>query len=297
MRRAVWTARRRDVLAGYLFVAPQVLGWALFVLTPAVMVIWYSLHSWNALAGTFQWIGLGNYRQLAHDPVIPSVVVATVSFTVALVVCNLVIALVLAIALNNRFAGRTFFRAVFFSPVVVSLVAWTIVWRFLLQADGGINGLLAEIHVHGPNWLRSSGTAMASAVLVQVVKNVGLNMVLFLAALSGVPKELYEAAQLDGAGRWRLFRRITLPMISPTVLLTGIITTVGALQVFAQIQVLTGGGPGNSTTILVYYLYEQAFQFNHLGYGSALAVVLFAVVLVLTLLQWGLRRRWVFHES
>lgn len=222
---------------------------------------------------------------------------ATGVFSLGLVVLNLSLALWLAIMLNRRFAGTTVFRTVFFSPVVVSLVAWTIVWGFLLQNDGGINGLLSVIGVDGPNWLRGEATAMGAVVVVQVFKNVGLNMVLFLAALQGVPRELYEAASIDGASPWRQFRRITVPLISPTILLTSIITIVGSLQVFAQIDVLTQGGPGTSTTVLVYYLYQQAFDFHHFGYGSTLAMLLFVIVLVLTIIQWRMRRRWVFHEN
>jgi multiple sugar transport system permease protein len=188
------------------------------------------------------------------------------------------------------------FRTLFFSPVVVSLVAWTIVWQFLLQRDGGINGFLAMAGIEGPNWLREPATAMVSVIVVQVFKNVGLNMILFLAALQGVPRELYEAARVDGAPRWRQFRRITLPMIAPTVLLTSIITIVGSLQVFAQIAVLTQGGPGVSTTVLVYYLYQQAFQFYRFGYGATLSILLFAIVAILTFAQWRMRRRFVHHE-
>ena len=160
-----------------------------------------------------------------------------------------------------------------------------------------VYGLLSVVGVTGPNWLRTGDGAMISVILMQVIKNVGLNMVLFLAALQGVPASLYEAARIDGAGAWRRFRSITVPLISPTVLLTSIITVVGSLQVFAQIAILTQGGPGTSTTVLVYYLYQQAFQFHQFGYGSALAMLLFAIVLALTLLQWRLRRRWVFHEA
>lgn len=157
--------------------------------------------------------------------------------------------------------------------------------------------MLAGVGVEGPNWLRREDTALLSVVVVQVFKNVGLNMVLFLAALQGVPEELREAARLDGAGPVRSFVSVVLPMISPTVLLVSIVTVVGSLQVFAQIAVLTQGGPGNSTTVLVYFLYRQAFEFNQFGYASAVSVVLFALVLVLTLVQWRMRRRWVFHES
>ena len=179
----------------------------------------------------------------------------------------------------------------------MSLVAWTIVWNFLLQDNGGINSILRTVGVDGPNWLRGDTTALLSVVVVQVLKNVGLNMVLFLAALQGVPASLLEAAQIDGAGAWRRFRSIILPMISPTVLLTSIITVSGSLQVFAQIQILTGGGPSNHTNVLVYYFYQQAFQNHDFGYGSALAVVLFVIILGLTLLQWRLRKRWVFLEQ
>jgi len=292
-----WTERRRDHLAGYLFIAPQLAGSILFVFVPLGLVFWYSLHEWNVLAGTFTFVGADNYRQLAEDPKLGGVLAATGLFSAGLVVLNLTLALLLAVLLNQRLRGMIVFRTIFFSPVVVSLVAWTLVWGFLLQDNGGINGILDAVGVPGPNWLRGDTTAMISVVVVQVVKNVGLNMVLFLAALQGVPRDLYEATTLDGAGRWRQFRSITMPMISPTILLTSIITVVGSLQVFAQIAVLTQGGPGTSTTVLVYYLYQQAFQFHHFGYGATLSALLFAIVLILTIAQWQMRKKWVFHES
>jgi multiple sugar transport system permease protein len=295
--RSFWTTRRRDQLTGYLFITPALAGAVAFVFLPLVLVVWYSLHEWNVLADTFTFVGAENYRKLADDPNVPAVLRATGLFSVGLVVFNLALALLLAVLLNQKLRGTTVFRVLFFSPVVVSLLAWTIVWGFLLQDNGGINGLLDAIGVDGPNWLRSGGTAMASVVVVQVFKNVGLNMVLFLAALQGVPQELYEAARTDGASAWTVFRRITLPLISPTILLTSIITVVGSLQVFAQISVLTQGGPGTSTTVLVYYLYQQAFQFHAFGYGATLSVLLFLIVLALTVLQWQMRKRWVFHES
>lgn len=289
--------RRQDRIAGYLFVAPQFLGILAFVVVPLGLIVYYSFHEWNVLAGTFRFVGADNYERLVNDPQFGPVLQATAVFSAGLVVFNLSLALVLAILLNQKVRGMTFFRTLFFSPVVVSLVAWTIVWGFLLQDNGGINGLLAMVGIDGPNWLREGPTAMASVILVQVFKNVGLNMVLFLAAFQGVPRELVEAARVDGASAARTFRSITLPMISPTILLTLVITIVGSLQVFAQIAVLTKGGPGTSTTVLVYYLFQQAFEFHRFGYGSTLAIVLFVNVLVLTIAQWQLRKRWVFHEN
>jgi|TARA_A100001391_G_scaffold60063_1_gene37463 multiple sugar transport system permease protein len=288
---------RRDSLAGYLFIAPQMIGITVFVLIPLGLVFWYSLHEWNVLAQTFRFQGLGNYQTLLSDPGLPQVLGATAIFSVGLVIFNMSLALLLAVLLDQKLKGITLYRTLFFSPVVVSLVAWTIVWGFLLQNNGGINALLATFGIEGPNWLRHPTTAMISVIVVQVFKNVGLNMVLFLAALQGVPRELYEAARVDGTPAFKQFTRITLPMISPTVLLTSIITIVGSLQVFAQIAVLTQGGPGMSTTVLVYYLYQQAFQFHKFGYGATLSILLFVVVAVLTFIQWQMRRKLVFYEN
>ncbi|MEU7888404.1 sugar ABC transporter permease [Microbispora bryophytorum] len=296
-RRPFWTSYRRDQLAGYLFITPQLAGIIVFVLTPLVLVVYYSFHEWNPLAGTFHGVGVDNYRALADDPKLPNVLRATAYFSVSLVVLNLALALALAVLLNQKLRGTTVFRTFFFSPVIVSIVAWTVVWGFLLQKNGGINAFLHLIGIQGPNWLRGNTTAMLSLIVAQLFKNVGLNMVLFLAALQGVPRALYEAATIDGAGRWRQFRRITIPLISPTILLALIITFAGSLQAFAQIAVLTQGGPEGSTTVLVYYIYQQAFQFNHFGYGATLSVLLFVIVFVLTAIQWQMRKKWVFHES
>jgi multiple sugar transport system permease protein len=284
-------------LAGWLFVLPQLIGIVAFVIVPLGLVVWYSLHEWNVLAGTFDFVGLGNFDQLASDPRLGPALRATGMFSAGLVVLNLSLALFLAVLLNQKLRGTVVFRTLFFSPVVVTLVAWTIVWGFLLQDNGGINGFLQTIGVDGPNWLRGDATAMISVIVVQLFKGVGLNMVLFLAALQGVPAELYEAARIDGASAWARFRRVTVPLISPTILLTMILTVVGSLQVFAQIAVLTQGGPGTSTTVLVYYLYQQAFQFHHFGYGAAISLLLFAIVLALTVVQWKMRKKWAFYEE
>ncbi|MER5618701.1 sugar ABC transporter permease [Streptomyces sp. NPDC002215] len=292
-----WTTRRRDVLAGYLFITPQLVGVVLFVLIPVGLAIWYSLNNWNIFSGEQTFVGLDNYKALADDPQLPSALRATAVFCGGVVVLNIGLGLLLAVLLNRRFRGATFFRTLFFSPVVVSVVAWTLVWGFLLQDNGGINGVLGAVGIDGPNWLQRGDTAMVSVIVTQVVRSVGVNMVLFLAALQGVPAQLYEAARLDGAGNRVIFTRITLPLISPTVLLTAIITIVGALQSFAQIAVLTSGGPELSTTVLVYYVFQQAFEFNHIGYGSTLALLLLSFVMLLTLVQWQLRRKWVFHEE
>jgi multiple sugar transport system permease protein len=288
---------RRDRLSGYTFVAPQFIGFVIFLGIPVVLVMWYSLYDWNILRGTSPWAGFGNYQRMLEDPLVWQVLRNTFAFSLGLVPFNLALALLLAVLVNQKLPGTTAFRTLFFAPVVVSLVAWAIVWQFLLQADGGINASLQSLGIDGPNWLRSTTWAMPSVVVVQVFKNVGLNMILFLAALQAVPSEIQEAARVDGAGPLQSFRRITLPMIAPTIMLVSIITVIGSFQVFATIAVLTGGGPANATNVLVYYIYQQAFTRYEAGYASAGAVVLFVIVLALTVAQWHMRKRWVFHES
>ncbi|NWF25563.1 sugar ABC transporter permease [Streptomyces sp. PKU-EA00015] len=285
------------MLAGYVLVAPQMLGFAAFVLGPLVAVVYYSLTTYNNLTGEMGFVGGENYQRLLDDPLAVEVARNTAVFSLGLVPFNICLALVLAVLLDQGLRGTVVFRAIFFSPTVVSIIAWTVVWGFLLSNDGGVNLLLRTVGIEGPNWLREPDTAMFSVILVQVLKGVGVNMVLFLAALQAVPTEMREAAIVDGASPWTVFRRITLPMISATMLLTAIVTVIGSLQVFGQILVLTVGGPGNSTTVLAYYIYLQAFKFFDLGYASALAVVLFVAVLILTAVQWWLRKKWVFHEQ
>jgi multiple sugar transport system permease protein len=270
---------------------------ALFVLVPVGLAIWYSLNDWNIFRGELTFVGGENYAALLDDPQLPAVLGATALFSGGVVVLNITLGLALAVMLNRRFRGVTVFRTLFFSPVVVSVVAWTLVWGFLLQDNGGINAALTAVGLDGTNWLQQGDTAMLAVIVTQVVRSVGVNMVLFLAALQGVPSELHEAARIDGASDAAIFFRITLPLISPTLLLTAIITIVGALQAFAQIAVLTQGGPGLSTTVLVYYVFQQAFEFNDIGYGSTLALMLLTFVMLLTLLQWQLRRKWVFYED
>ncbi|MDJ0333887.1 sugar ABC transporter permease [Salinibacterium sp. G-O1] len=278
-------------------IAPSILGAAVFVVYPLVALFWYSVQDWRPLAGGPEFSGLDNYIRLLSDTTLRDSLIASGIFSVGLVALNMSIALVLAVLLNQKLAGTTVFRTIFFSPVVVSLVAWTLVWTFLLQNNGGINALFSLVGLEGPNWLKDTGWAMLSVIVVQVFKGVGLNMILLLAALQDVPEELVEASRIDGASRFRVFRSITMPLISPTLLLVSIVTVIGSLQVFAQIRIMTGGGPSNSTNVLANYLYQVAFEVKEFGYGSTVGVVMFVVVLGLTLVQWLARTKWVHNEN
>jgi multiple sugar transport system permease protein len=288
---------RRVALKGYAFIAPQMLGFLVFILGPIVAVFWFSLHDWHLIYKNFDFRGLGNFTDMADDPLMPTVVRNSLVFALGYVPLVVGLGLVLAVALNRALRGIAIFRTLYYLPVVVSLVAWTIVWRFILNEQGALNGFLSIVGIDGPNWLREPPLAMLSVILVQILKNAGFNMVIFLAALQGVPPELEDAARVDGADDRRVFRHITLPLITPFVFLATILAIITSLKSFSLIFLMTGGGPGDATLVLAYYIYEIGFQTFEMGYASALAVVLFLAVIGLTIVQFAIRKRWVVYES
>ncbi len=303
MGKEISKPRRRSPLSreaewsGWLFISPMVLGFTIFLIFPMGMSLYMSLTDWPLL-GDHQFIGLDNYAHIMTDSLFWKVFGNTIYFTVGLVPLNIVLALLLALLLSRSLKGIGIFRTAIFVPVMTSLIVWAIVWKYMFATDSGfINQLLLMIGIEGPSWLYDTRLAMPAVIVTSVLKNVGLNMILFIAAIQQVPSSLREAAVIDGAGKSRIFFRVTLPMITPTVFLTVVLTIIGSLKVFGQIYVMTQGGPSNSTKVLVYYIWEKAFKLYQLGYASSLAYILFVVVLLLTLLQWHLRKRWVFHEN
>ncbi len=299
MKRKSLSQTKLDNLAGHLFIAPQFIGFIFFVAVPILAVIIFSFQDRNLLTGTWEWIGLDNYSfMFTKDPYFYKVVGNSLVFSFGLIIMNVSLALFLALILFQNRKGMVFFRTLFFSPVVTSTVAWVLVWSFMMQRDQGtINQFLKLIGIQGPNWLGSTGWAMFSMIFIRVIKNVGLNMIILIAALKDVPHDLLEAARVDGANTLQCIRKIIIPMIAPTILLVIIITLIGSMNVFDHIMLLTAGGPSNSTLVLAYYVYYQAFLTNEIGYASALAVVLFLVVLGLTFLQWNMRKKWVYYEQ
>lgn len=276
--------------------AVPVIGALIFGAAPLFYIAWYSLHDWRPLAGRFDFVGLDNYGALFDSRTFQTSLIVTGIFVLGVVVAETIVAIVLALLLNRHIRGIGIFRAAYFAPVVVAYVAWVLVWDYLLASNGSINSMLATFGIAGPDWLHSPSWALTSVIVVVLFKGVGQNMILFLAALQNVPNELLEAAAIDGASAIKRFFKITLPLMTPTVLMVLILTTVGALNIFVPIQLMTAGGPGNATNVLSYYIYEVAFKQQEFGMGSAIAVVLFAIVLALTVTQWGLRKRWVHDE-
>lgn len=288
---------REAQVTGWLFISPMLLGFTLLLLFPMGKALYMSLNDWPLL-GEHRFVGLDNYKDIAVDPLFWKVFGNTAYFTLGLVPFNIVLALMLALLLSRSLKGIGIFRTAIFVPVMTSLIVWSIVWKYMFATDSGlINQLLMLFNIKGAAWLYDERLAMPAVIVTSVLKNVGLNMVLFIAAIQQVSRSLYEAAELDGAGKTKIFFNVTLPMITPTVFLTVVMTVIGSLKVFGQIYVMTQGGPSNSTKVLVYYIWEKAFKLFQMGYASALAFVLFFVVLILTLLQWQLRKRWVFNES
>jgi multiple sugar transport system permease protein len=287
--------RQQEALLGMLFVAPQLIGFAVFIGGPLLAILYFSFFRWNIIQGTLTFIGTANYERLLSSSDVAMISRTTVLFGLGFVPLTVVTGLALAVAVNSRTTLFISLRAAYFLPVVVSLAAWTIVWRLMLAPDGPLNALL-ELAGRSPvAWLRDPALALASIILVQFLKTVGYSMVLFLAALQTVPADLLEAVRVDGATRWQSFRAITLPLIAPFTLMVTILLTIASFKTFALIQLMTKGGPGQGTTVLAYYIYQTGLQLFDMGYASAIAVGLFVAVLTLTVLQLGARRWWVFE--
>lgn len=287
------TLRRREAMEAWLFMSPTIIGFLIFFLAPLIAVFGYSLTEWNLLTQRATWVGIENYTDaLGNNPDFWPVLRNSLIFAVGLVPMNMALALALALSLSRPAFGNVFFRVVFFAPVVTSAVAWAIVWKFLLQGEAGaVNQTLAIIGIDGPNWLREPNWAMFAVIFTRVIKMVGLNMILYIAALQSVPRDYEAAAVLEGASRWQIFKWIIWPLLAPTTLVIMVVTTIGSLKIFDHVFLMTGGGPENGTLVLAFYIYQQAFEFFNVGYAAALAVIMFVVTLCLTLLQVALRRR------
>jgi multiple sugar transport system permease protein len=288
----------------YLFLLPSFLGFVVFVALPVVVSLLLSFVDWNLLTQP-EWVGVANYRQLlTRDPVFWRVVRNTLYFMVTIVPLQLFFGLLLAVALNQAIRGALFYRVIYFMPVVTTIVAGAIVFQFLLNRDFGVIsgwiwdfGRLTGLPIQPPDFLNSTKWSKPAVVLLTLWKNTGFTMVIYLAALQGVPNELYDAAHVDGANAYQRFTRITIPMISPTTFFLFIIQMIGAFQLFTEAYTMTRGGPAQSTLTVVYYIYQNAFQFGRMGKASAIAWFLFVFIFLFTLLQTRLQRRWVYYET
>ncbi|MDQ3766715.1 MAG: sugar ABC transporter permease [Actinomycetota bacterium] len=289
MRRE-WTA--------YLMNAPGLILFAVFLVYSLYTSFTLSFHEWNILEPEKPFVGLQNYREVMQDGPFWESLGRTVYFVVGSVPATMLIALGLALLLNVKIRGLGFFRTAYYLPVITPLVIAAIIWKWVYNGDFGLaNFYLIKFNlIDQPiQWLGDSRFAMPAVIIMNIWKGVGFNMVVYLAGLQAIPAEFYEAAEVDGAGPWQQFRRITFPLVAPTTFFLLIINTIGATKAFTEIFVMTQGGPpgpGGATTTVVYYIYTQAFKFYRMGYASALAYTLFALLFVISFMQfrWYLKR-------
>ena len=297
-RRKTRSLEYSDSVWGYAFIMPMLIGFLIITVLPVIMTFVYSMTDKNMMSRTTNFIAMDNFIKLFSDKTFRSTMWQTLEFTVLLIPSNMILTLGLASLLKDKFKGCGFFRTAVFTPVVTSVVVWGVLWKYIFQTDNGlINSVLKMMGITGPQWLMNLKMAIPISVFVTLVKGLGMNMVIFIGAMLDVPEDYYEAAELDGANKFQQFFKITLPNIAPSIFLVLILTTIGSLKVFGQVKALTNGGPGKSSYVMVFYIYQMAFQSYKFGYASAASVILFLIIVALTILQWKMRKRWVFHED
>ena len=286
-----WWNRNQRLLIPYIFIAPNVVVFAVFMFLPILLAFYISLNEWT-LIGFPTFVGLGNYLDMLEDSEFLRAFYNTGVYTLGTVPTSIALGLVVALGLNRKLPGRTLLRSIFFVPVIISLVAVALIASWIFNDNYGIiNAALSAVGIGDVPWLSSARWAMISLIIATLWIRLGFNMVIYLAALQSIPTELYDAARVDGASGWRRFRHITWPLLGPSTFLLVIINIIYSLHVFDLIYVMTGGGPGFSTTVLVQYIYQMAFTEGQMGYASAIGVVLYLLLLIFTVFQWRVTRQ------
>ena len=294
----------REHIEGYLFISPWILGMVLFALGPILASFGLAFTRWNLFTEP-EYVGWANFQKLAHDPLFYKSVFNTIYYTIFAVPLGLVLALGLAMLVNHRLRGVNFFRTAFFLPNVVAGIAMLLLWKWLFDPNFGLinlfldwTGLMAVLEWIGigrPQWISSRAGAMPGLVFMSIW-GLGGSMMIFLAGLQNIPRELIEAAELDGAGPWKRFRYVTVPLLTPTIFFLTMVGVIGSLQVFNQAYVMTQGGPAHATLFYVLYLFQTAFERFQMGYACAMALVLFIITLIVSLIQLAMGKKWVHYQ-
>ena len=289
--------RLRQTLVAYAFIAPWIIGFIIFTGGPIIASFGLSFFKWNIITPP-RYIGVDNYtRMFVDDEWFRLSVAVTAKYLLLYVPLSQMLALLLAILLNQKVKPLGFWRTTFYLPAVVSGVAGSVLWRWMYHNELGIvNNLLLGVGLEGRAWLFDADTALG-ALVVKSLWNVGVPMVIYLAALQSMPQPLYEAADIDGAGEWPKFRNITLPLLSPAIFFNVVIGIILGMQTFAEPYVMTKGGPDNATLFLGLYLFQTAFSFLNMGYAAAMAWMMFLVIFLLTVFQFKLASRWVYYDA
>lgn len=292
------TRKRSDCFWAYLMIAPTMLGLFIFYLWPIVQNFYFSFTEWGAF-GQYEWTGLDNYKRLLEDAALLQAFKNTSIYIIFTVPIGIFLSIIVAVLLNQNIKGKSIYRTLYFLPVITMPAAIAMVWKWLYNADYGMfNYLLSLVGIEGPQWVSDPNIALYSIIAVAIWSGIGYNMVIFLSGLQGIPKMYYEAAEIDGAGPVTVFFKITLPLLSPVIFFVSIMSLIGAFQVFDLIFMMIGKSSTalESTQSIVYLFYQHAFVLNDKGYAAAIAVLLLAVILIITAIQMVLQKKWVHYD-
>lgn len=281
----------------YLYLMPTLIGLVVFSAGAIIISFAMSFTEWQIIRPP-EWVGLQNYIDIFESEFFWKIFWNTLYFVLLNLPLSIILPLLIAIALNQKLWGMKFFRTIYFLPVISSMVAVALVWSWLYRPEYGLlNYILNKLFgITGPRWLENQSWAMPAIVLMSAWKNIGYNMVIFLAGLQNIPQALYEVSDIEGAKPWQKFFRITVPLLSPTIFFVTIITLISSFQVFEQTYILTKGGPANSTLTLSYYIFQNAFMYFRMGSAAALSYVLFAIIFIITMIQFKLQKKWVHYN-
>ena len=292
MKKFITKILNNQAFAAALFIAPALAGTLIFIIIPVICSFGLSFVKWDLL-NPVEFVGWNNYIQIFNEPLFYKILINTIVFAVSTSVFGVIIPLILAAILNSKIRGADFYQTAYFLPFITPMIVIGVIWEWIFDPNIGLLNQILHLHI---NWLYDANFAMPALIIVSVWKLIGYNMVIFLSALSGISQSLFEAARIDGANHFQVFKNITVPLLAPTTFFVVIITTISSFQIFDLIYLMTEGGPLDSTNVLVYAIYKNAFEYFNIGKASALAYVLFVIILVLTLIQWNLRKKLVYNE-
>ena len=293
MKKRLTQIFNKEEYAGWIFILPALLGIFIFIIIPVFCSFGLSFTQWDLL-GEIKPVGFENYKEIFTNKVFYQILLNTIVFAVATSIFGVIIPLVLAYILQQKIRGAEFFKVAYFLPFITPMIVVGLIWEWIFDPNiGALNNLL-NTNIH---WLYNSTLALPCLIVINIWKLIGYNMVIFLSAFGTIPNSIFEAVKIDGANEWQTFKNITVPMLSPTIFFVVIITAISSFQVFDLIYLMTEGGPQNSTNVLVYAIYKQAFEYFNIGKSCALAYVLFAIILTLTLIQWHFRKKLVYVEK
>ena len=277
----------------WLFILPALAGIIVFIIIPVICSFGLSFVKWD-LINPIRFAGLENYREIFTEPLFFKIFMNTIVFALSTSFFGIIIPLILACILNSKIRGSEFFKTAYFLPFITPMIVIGIIWEWIFDPNIGLLANVLNIHI---NWLYDTNFAMPALIIVSVWKLIGYNMIIFLSSLSGISNSMFEAAKIDGANAYQTFKNVTVPLLSPTIFFVVIITAISSFQVFDLIYLMTQGGPLDSTNVLVYAIYKNAFEYFNIGKASAIAYVLFVIILALTLCQWKLRKKLVYNET